>query len=215
VRILSLSIILLLLVISGFGQEKAVTEAEYQTALNNGYNVADSRPHRSTRNEESFSKGKKSGYEKHVTETLPPNKSRYIYEAEYDGEREDRQVIKIGDLSYCREGKKKWEKTNCDRFSGIPSNSILTREYSKSEILFENNPITQYRSYMTYSFPQDDAKKTVRTMYSEHKFLIDKEGKIVGSESRVGEVGSKEISSSSKTVYEYGLANLKIEAPIK
>jgi hypothetical protein len=201
--------------ISGFGQEKSISAAEYQVAISKGNDLSDSLPHRMTLSEESFKNGKRSGYEKHITEVLPPNRTRYIYEAEYRGEREDRQVVKIGDDSYCKEGMEKWNKTNCDSFSGIPANSVLTEEYTKADVTFESSPVTQYRSYMTYSFPQDDAKKTVRTMYLEHKFLVDKDGKIVGASSTSGDVGTKEIFTVSKTVYEYGLTNLRIEAPIK
>ncbi|CAN5626309.1 hypothetical protein BH24ACI3_BH24ACI3_03050 [soil metagenome] len=197
-----------------FGQT-AISEAEYSEAYRKADVMTDSLPHRRTTLDQSFKNGKKADYEKHMTETLPPDRTRYVYEGTYDGEREDRQVIKIGEVSYCKEGKGKWQKTNCDRFTGLPADSIRSREYSKAEISLEGSPVTQFRYYFTYSFERDDEKKTVRNMYSEFKFVVDKTGRLVGSESVVGEIGSKEISSSSRTVYEYGLTNLKIEAPIK
>jgi hypothetical protein len=52
-------------------------------------------------------------------------------------------------------------------------------------------------------------------MYWEHKVLVDKDGKLVGASATIGDVGTKEITSVSKTVYEYDPASLKIEAPIK
>ena len=214
-RLLILAALLASAVSVGFGQEVSITESEYQSALSRGYSSADKHPYRRTTVEESFSEGKRTGYEKHTTENLPPDRSRYIYESEYRGQRENKQKITIGDVSFCKEGDGPWEvNVWCDRITGIPGPSVRSREWSRSHATFKNNPVTWIRSYITFSSPRSDASKVERVLFSEDRTFIDMEGKIVFEESTTGIVGSTEIVSRSTTNYEYGLDDLKIEAPI-
>lgn len=214
-RIFVLTSALLLSSISMFGQGNKISDGEFQAALRKAYDIADTLPHRRITFEEFFRDGKKSGYEKHTTETLPPNKTRYIYESAFRGERESREIIKINGVSYCKEGKEKWRKANCDRFTGIPGSSVISDEFTLEEINKDNKIVRQFARNMTYSFPDGKDEKVIRTMYLKSSFEVDEYGKLISQESIRGYVGSDEFRSISKTSFEYDIVDLKIEAPVK
>ncbi len=213
-KIIFLTPFLLLAVGIGFGQEVNITHQEYRSALSNGHRNSDKLPRKSTTTEESFADGKTRGYEKHITENLPPDRSRYINESEFRGKREVRQIIKIGDVSYCKEGDGKWEETNCDRITSFSGNNVLNSEWHRSVVHFETESVTQFRSKITYAVPRSGVSKQMPVLFIEHRTTIDKEGKIVLEESVTGVVGSDEILRRSTTNFEYGLTDLRIEAPI-
>ncbi len=192
--------LILLAAVSVFGQTKTISAWEYQSALTQSYGVADTLIHRRTTVEEYFRSGKISGFERHLNETIPPNKKRYLFEAEFEGKSERRETIKISGVSFCREGKGKWTKANCDRFTGIPSSSVISEEFTLTEVRVDDKPVRRFRKRMTYGMPDDKKAGSIRKMYSETKFEIDQSGKLIGVESIRGYADSDNWKAISKTV---------------
>jgi hypothetical protein len=214
-RSVMLGSILLLTAVCIFGQTKTISASEYQSALSQGYGIADTMTHRITTVEEYFRDGKKTGFERHLNETIPPDKERYLFESEFGGKSEKREKIKIKGVSYCKEGTAKWTRASCDRFTGIPSSSAIREEFTLTEIRVDDKLVRRFRKLLTYGMSDDKKTDSIRRMYWETTFDTDQSGKLIGMESTRGHADSDDWKAISKTTYEYGLVNLRIEAPLK
>ena len=204
-----------LFTIGALGQEKPIADWEYQAALSKANVVAESVPSRSIKIEEYFRDVRKTGFERHVSERMSADRSRYSYHEEFDGKIEKLESIKVDGVTYCKEGNQEWEKGSCNRFTGIPSSSVLSRDFTREEIKVGNNVVIRFKQVLRYSVQDGKNRDVTREMYTHTKFEVDESGRLISMESSRGYPNSTEWKAVSKTTYEYRPHGLKIEAPIK
>lgn len=197
-----------------FCQARSITESDYFSAYDDARQRIQVLNRRVETKEEYFKNGKLSGLEKHLHEYIVPGKERYVYFSDFGGKIETRETIKIDGISYCKEANGVWERTSCDRNTGMSIPKEAKYEFSVINGSFHGKAATRYRRLVTYDEVEENSRASKR-MYLEWTFYLDSEGLLIGQELNRGYMNSDEWRAASRTVYEYRPNGLKIESPIK
>lgn len=145
-------------------------------------------------------------------EFLPPDKSKWRVVEKSGNSATQIEIIYIGDLEYRKENNGDWVmrnlKTNSEdggiAFTAKKEES--TKEYSIEETKI-NNEFFHLLTAKTVN-PQ-------KTFFHVYKIWIDKAGLIYKEESKISSGSIDNLLTSTITIYDYTLKDVKIESPIK
>jgi len=164
---------------------------------------------------EYYEKGVVTKTVKTLTETLPPGKMRALEQTRDGSKNVTKEAIKVSNVSYCKEGTKRWEITIdfclSRGASAVNSNSVM--KFYKSTVDLDGKKVTRYRFVATE--PRRPTTPPGFPDVFEYITWIDANGRIVREDR------NNSISSSGAKVYtsmeivEYNPKGVKIVAPIK
>lgn len=200
---------------NAIGQESEIPKSQYWGALPSLYSVMMAESVRITKTGEYYEKGVVTKTVKIVTETLPPGKMHALEQTREGNKTVTKEAVKVSNVSYCKEGTKRWE-ISLDfclsrGMSGVDSNSVM--KFYKSTVELDGKKVTRYRFVATE--PRRPTTPPGFPDVFEYITWIDANGRIVREDR------NNSISSNGARVYtsteivEYNPKGVKIVAPIK
>jgi hypothetical protein len=199
-----------------WGQEKAITKAEFIKNTENYYLSLRDKSYRSITTNKTFNIGNSTpiNVSKTIYEVIPPHKSRSIYESD----KEKIEEITIGPRTFIRVNDGKWKrKDDNDTAGGIGCGSqILYESYKVTKnTKLNGKSVNLYEKTMkTGNSSCGSGSSSNGTRIWTERFWITKENLFLKVENENEDVEAKTMSRRS-TIYQYSPKKLKIEAPIK
>jgi hypothetical protein len=199
----------------GFAQAQPIPGANYWAAIRSSNDNAKALAYRKIVKDQSFEGDVEKDSDEEVYEHLPNGDFKQILTNISKGTKFTREFIKVGNLYYCRDDGKEWNKS--DKWCGprnyrtIPAGAKM--EFSREAIGSGKKVIQLYRMYATYTL---SGQTPHHNQFYESKNWVDNLGRITKAETRVGTAESNHRLFLTSEQYEYETAKLKIkiEAPI-
>jgi hypothetical protein len=215
-RILLLTIACFALAVNVFSQQKEITKEQYYQSFRGAKDKASKVSRRSIDKREYFRNSKLHLTQETVDEFLSPDKRRYFVIEKFDDRITKDELIKIGDIYYCRKNDGDWKQSQnwCSGGSASGISNIVSSKYTVEEIKLNNETVKFYRQLTTYKNTYSPDKDREGLSYWESKFWLNSDGLIQREERKQGLLDSEKIYNQTVTTYEYNPKNLKIEAPI-
>ncbi len=216
-KIISLFVLILLLSVFNFGQKTEITKGEYyqiyRTALKKGQEVS----RRNISKQENYRDGKLYSTDEYLYEYLLPDREYYSHKESYSGKVNIVELIKIGEVFYCKRNNEGWKKSEnwCADGSASGISNVISEKFTIEEVKNNNETLKLYQQVTTYKNSYSLNKDKEGLSYWQTKFWINKNGYIVRKESEDGLSEPNRINRKQSEIYEYNPKNLKIEAPIK
>lgn len=218
-RLYGVTLILLCLTTTNFGQEKVIPYAEYWQTFQNARIQARMRARRTTETLISYINGKVSASEEWLTEYDLQRNSRLRHTKIINGARKVIEELNIEGKKFCRKNDSKWrivEKCDVDlRGSSDDILPDLHSRYSIEPTKLDGHDVLLYRDYSTYTSELPIAAITKKLLFWENKLWLNEQGLMLKRETLYGSVAEKSITSLIINIYEYDPEVVKIEAPIK
>ncbi|HMQ03330.1 MAG TPA: hypothetical protein PKD26_05395 [Pyrinomonadaceae bacterium] len=199
-----------------FAQRDAISKSEYDAALAKSLEASSLRD-RLVLTEETFYSGTQVTGKRQIESHFVGNDAKRIdVKTEFNGIKESKDAIRIGDQYFCREGNKEWKQASKDCSKDV----AMTIPDGDYDHFVEPDPNDGTRKIYTRraSFADEgsEERKAVRLSSIEIKFITDWTGAIVEYvETRRGGVEPNTWSSSQVTRYEYEPKYRKITVPTK
>lgn len=201
-----------------FTQSRPISREQFWAGLRNAYDAEDKIfPRRQTSEEKRFENGARSSSSKGIYEYLAADKTREILKDVVQGKPRILEVIRIGEIYYCRENEGTWKKESrsCGPMTLKALPIVVTQNYTVEETLVGGKTVTFYRSYIIHRGWRQDEVNTVPLRFSEDKFWVNPDGSIHRREMTDGFVDSKLLTSSGTDSFEYKVRIQEIRAPVK
>jgi hypothetical protein len=201
------------LAISSPGQEKSISEAEYNAAMAAAIDKMEKLPRKTVDVRKEYKSGAVSETTETVVEYLPPDKSRWVTTVKEGNTVRKTEVISLKNAEYSRENGGKWIKEEKGEGGGGITGTAVSdikpeNTYSVEEIKSGNERLRVFTHYTTIDF-------AARKSYVEHKAFIDDKGLVKKITIRVSRGTKEDVASEDVTTYEYNPKNLRITAPVK
>lgn len=203
---------------NSYAQEVQISQVEYRSAIDAAYAQSERTfPRKTTITEREFDASVVFDETVTIREYLSADRIRVIETSTYKGQKSSIEMVRVGSVFFCREGRRRWERYNEDcspkRMTGISSDVDVEYSYIKSSEFLngERNDVLVHR--MRYSFTNEKTKKKTRWL-NESRYWLAKDGKLLRLENRAINEDSGKTASSLIGIYEYAVSDIKIEAPI-
>ena len=200
-------------------EKKSFNEKDLSNLQKNAEKQLEGIPYRLTTITEEFADGKTipTKYEKHISEELPPDRSRFITEKKTAKGIEREEFIKIGRERFIRENNSEWkifQPTGRGMGSGSGSGDGSKVDYTEESYMLAGEMLNgqktdRYETIIRYTFTYSDRVEK-RTITEAHWF--NQKGLLVKKLDEINDEAKKTISRTTEH-YEYDV-KLKIEKPI-
>ncbi|HQU84509.1 MAG TPA: hypothetical protein PKY59_15330 [Pyrinomonadaceae bacterium] len=195
------------------GQKKIITSSEYYSA----YSAASQKQYDVSRRvetvTETYADGVVSSKKNTLSETILPNKSRYVVKEQKGDTITERESITIDNFLYKRENGGAWTKIDLSKMNGMGSGSGSGGSCISRQITVEQSFLNNFSAKLYEMI--DISESNLGLRYKEEKSWISDEGFLLKNETSNGLLIPKVETSKTVTTYEYNPTDLKIEAPIK
>jgi hypothetical protein len=194
------------------GQEKTISEAEFDAALRRGISKMEALPRKTVIKRTEYKSGKVSETRETVSEYLPPDKSRSLVTVTEGGAVSKTETISLKNAVYLRENGGKWVKQDSSQngfgeiISAGVSNIKPENSYSVEEVKSGNKIIKIFTLYTTIDLVGGK-------IYTEEKTFIDDQGLIRKAATKVSHGAKDNLYSDEVITYEYN-PKIKIKAPV-
>lgn len=197
-----------------FGQKKIITSSEYYSALSAAYQKRDDVSIRIETVSETYSGGNIVKKITTLSETVLPNKSRYVTREQVGDTVTESESIQIDNFLYERENGGAWTKTDLSKNeNGIGMGGTAAGSCSSRQITVEPTFLNNFSAKLYEMIKISESDSGLK--YAEERRWISEEGFLLKSENSEGLLMPKTEISKTVTTYEHNPTNLKIEAPIK
>lgn len=190
-----------------FGQAKSITSENYYSAIKEAELKTDKQIRRRIQIQKLYTNGEIRATLTDTTESLPPDKSKWISVEDRGNVVKRIEQITIGNAIYRKENNGAWIKREKNSGGyGISGKDNSTRDFFIEETMIGKEKF-QVLIVKTVNYNN--------TFFDESRTWIDKKGLILKKESTTSHIELKNIVSSVDVTYDYKLKAPKIEAPIK
>ena len=190
-----------------FGQTKAIMSEDYYSAIKEAESKTDKQIRKRVQVQKLYTNGKVTTTLTDITESIPPDKSRWISVENKGDVVKKIERITIGNIIYRKEGDGAWTKGEKNSgFYGIGGKDNSTREFFIEERTAGKEKF-QVLTVKTVNYDN--------TFFDESKTWINSKGRILKMNITTSRTELKNIVSTVDITYDYKLKAPKIEAPIK
>lgn len=212
-KFIAISVFILLNALFVCGQKKIITSSEYYSAVSPALQKQHNVSRRVETVMELYADGNVAKKVTTLTETLLPNKYRYVRKEQTGDVLTESESITIDNFRYTRENGGAWTKIDLSKMNGMGSGSGVGSSCSSRQITVEQSFLNNFSAKLYEMINISESSQGLK--YWEEKKWISDEGFLLKTETSNGLLIPRVETSKTVTTYEYNPTDLKIEAPIK